>query len=172
MQNPTSSTAFTQPTTTTISARIRASRKARSLTLHDIERLSNGSIKAVVMGSYERGTRAISLSRTIEIANLFQIPVTELIQEPTNIENEFDRPLLFDLRKVAKQVTGSEECTLIKLDRYLKAIAARRRDWNGEVMTLRGADFDTLTLLFEKSGPEVLRIFREHDLLVTALNPL
>ena len=31
------------------------------------------------MGSYERGTRSLSLARTIEMANLFSIPIADLL---------------------------------------------------------------------------------------------
>ena len=63
------------------------------------------------MGSYERGSRAISLARTIEIANLFAIPLSELIEESKNPERGSNDQLIFDLRKlreISLAVTGSE----------------------------------------------------------------
>ena len=162
--------AFTQPTPSSVSSRIRSHRKSRRLTLHDIERLSEGRIKAVVMGSYERGTRAISLARTIEIANLFGIPVSELITD-----NEFSTPvsnfdLVFDLRKVNEFEEKSPGSEISNLNRYLKAVTIRRRDWNGEILSLRKRDFDTLTLLIGKSGDELLRDWLEASLLLRAPN--
>ena len=161
-------TAFTQPTTATISARIRAQRKARSLTLQDIERLSNGRIKAVVMGSYERGSRAISLARTIEIANLFAIPLTELIEEPRKIESESDGLLIFDLRKmreISVTVTGNE---ITKINAFVTAICARRRDWNGEILTLRSGDLDTLTLVLSTPRAAVQELLERFQLIIKA----
>jgi transcriptional regulator with XRE-family HTH domain len=168
MSQITPATAFNQPTTTTISARIRAQRKARSLTLQDIERLSNGRIKAVVMGSYERGSRAISLARTIEIANLFAIPISELIEEPKNPERGSDGQLIFDLRKlreISLAVTGSE---ISKINAFLSAICARRRDWNGEILTLRSADLDTLTLVLSAPREKVQELLDRFHLVIKA----
>ena len=168
MSQITPATAFTQPTTATISARIRAQRKARSLTLQDIERLSNGRIKAVVMGSYERGSRAISLARTIEIANLFAIPISELIEESKNPERGSDDQLVFDLRKlreISLAVTGSE---ISKINAFLSAICARRRDWNGEILTLRSADLDTLTLVLSAPREKVQELLDRFQLVIKA----
>ena len=168
MSQTTPATAFTQPTTATISARIRAQRKARSLTLQDIERLSNGRIKAVVMGSYERGSRAISLARTIEIANLFAIPISELIEESKNPERGSDDQLVFDLRKlreISLAMTGSE---ISKINTFLSAICARRRDWNGEILTLRSADLDTLTLVLSAPREKVQELLDRFQLVIKA----
>ena len=168
MSQITPATPFNQPTTATISARIRAQRKARSLTLQDIERLSNGRIKAVVMGSYERGSRAISLARTIEIANLFAIPLTELIEEPRKIESESDGLLIFDLRKmreISVTVTGNE---ITKINAFVTAISARRRDWNGEILTLRSGDLDTLTLVLSTPRAAVQELLERFQLIIKA----
>lgn len=164
--------AFKQPTPASVSARIRHYRKSRSLTLHDIERLSLGRIKAVVMGSYERGTRAISLARTIEIANLFEVPVTELIAETVGQPTESRIAAIFDLRKVGALALESQDANIQILNRYLKAIAVRRSDWNGEVLSLRAGDFDSLTLLLGKAGNELLSLWRDQKILLTAPNHL
>ncbi|ASY10648.1 DNA-binding protein [Candidatus Planktophila lacus] len=166
MSQITPATAFTQPTTATISARIRAQRKARSLTLQDIERLSNGRIKAVVMGSYERGSRAISLARTIEIANLFTIPLSELIEESKNPERGSNDQLIFDLRKlreISLAVTGNE---ISKINAFVSAICARRRDWNGEILTLRSGDLDTLTLVLSAPRAAVQELLERFQLVI------
>ena len=168
MSQITPATAFTQPTTATISARIRAQRKARSLTLQDIERLSNGRIKAVVMGSYERGSRAISLARTIEIANLFTIPLSELIEESKNPERGSNDQLIFDLRKlreISLAVTGNE---ISKINAFVSAICARRRDWNGEILTLRSGDLDTLTLVLSAPRAAVQELLERFQLVIKA----
>jgi len=168
MNQPAPATAFTQPTTASISARIRKYRKTRSLTLQDIERLSNGRIKAVVMGSYERGSRAISLARTIEIANLFAIPLSELIEEPTNTYSRSADLLIFDLRKLREISISKQGDEISKINAFVSAICARRRDWNGEVLTLRSADLDTLTLILSAPSFEVQELLSRLQLLVTA----
>ena len=94
--------AFTQPTPESVAARLRTIRKSRGWTLHDIESRTAGSIKAVVMGSYERGTRAISLARALELANLFAIPISDLLNEPNLRNDESPRFRRFDQRRIGK----------------------------------------------------------------------
>ena len=141
--------AFTQPTASSVAQRLRMIRKSRGWTLQEVERRSQGSIKAVVMGSYERGTRAISLLRCIELANLFAIPVTELLMEVGRIDVHNQISKRFDLRRSSELVKAEPSREFLALQKYLLAIAQRRCDWNGEILSLRSTDLDTLTLLLE-----------------------
>jgi transcriptional regulator with XRE-family HTH domain len=166
MSDPSVNPSFIQPTTTSISARIRRQRKARSLTLQDIERLSAGRIKAVVMGSYERGSRAISLARAIEIANLFSIPLTELIEEPSIRNSDDEALLILDLRKLRGVDSTKATDEIAKVRNFANAICAKRRDWNGEVLTLRSGDLDTLTLVMEMTAQEVQELLKRSQLLI------
>ena len=121
-----------------------------------------------MMGSYERGSRAISLARTIEIANLFAIPLSELIEESKNPERGSDDQLIFDLRKlreISLAVTGNE---ITKINAIVSAICARRRDWNGEVLTLRSADLDTLTLVLSAPRENVQKLLDRYQLVIKA----
>ncbi len=122
------------------------------------------------MGSYERGSRAISLARTIDIANLFTIPLSELIEEPTTIANRNDEFLIFDLRRLREISNKNQSDAISKINAFLGAICARRRDWNGEVLTLRSADFDTLTLLLSMTTSEVQELLSHQRLLIKAQN--
>jgi transcriptional regulator with XRE-family HTH domain len=169
MSDPSANPSFIQPTTSSISARIRRQRKARSLTLQDIERLSAGRIKAVVMGSYERGSRAISLARAIEIANLFAIPLAELIEEPSTRNSGEEALLILDLRKLRGIDSMKVTDEIVKLRSFANAICAKRRDWNGEVLTLRSGDLDTLTLVMEMTAQEVQELLKRFQLLINGL---
>jgi transcriptional regulator with XRE-family HTH domain len=120
--------AFTQPTPESVATRLRTIRKSRGWTLHDIENRTGGSIKAVVMGSYERGTRAISLARALELANLFAIPISELLSEPSLRNDETPRFRRFDQRRIGKLLSENEDERLGKLNNFLVAIAQRRGD--------------------------------------------
>jgi len=155
---------FAQPTSESVAARLRTIRKSRGWTLHDIEDRTGGSIKAVVMGSYERGTRAISLARALELANLFAIPISDLLSEPNlrNVENpQFRR---FDQRRIGKLLSESEDERIGKLNNFLVAIAARRGDWNGEILSLRSTDLDTLTLILEMSQSSLIDWLRQENI--------
>ena len=147
--------AFTQPTTHSISLRLRLLRKSRGWTLHDVEKVSNGSIKAVVMGSYERGSRAISLARCLELAELFSIPITELLIEPSSMKSDHQFSKRFDLRRSSTLCRDENSPQFVTLHKFLIAIAARRGDWNGEILTLRESDLDTITLLIEMNQQDL-----------------
>lgn len=122
------------------------------------------------MGSYERGSRAISLARTIEIANLFAIPLSELIEEPTNTYSRSADLLIFDLRKLREISISKQGDEISKINAFVSGICARRRDWNGEVLTLRSADLDTLTLILSAPSFQVKELLSRLQLLVTASN--
>ena len=120
------------------------------------------------MGSYERGSRAISLARTIEIANLFTIPLSELIEESKNPERGSNDQLIFDLRKlreISLAVTGNE---ISKINAFVSAICARRRDWNGEILTLRSGDLDALTLVLSAPRAAVQELLERFQLVIKA----
>jgi transcriptional regulator with XRE-family HTH domain len=56
---------------------LRKIRKSKGLTLKEVETLSNGVHKSMVVGSYERGTRSISVDRLIALAELYDVSVPE-----------------------------------------------------------------------------------------------
>jgi transcriptional regulator with XRE-family HTH domain len=156
--------ALTQPTPQSVANRLRSIRKSRGWTLHDVEGKSGGSIKAVVMGSYERGTRAISLARALELANLFAIPIADLLSDPTSGRDENLGFRRFDQRRIAKLLSEKDDEALRKLNRFLIAIAQRRGDWNGEILTLRSTDLDTLTLILEMSHTRLAEWLKEENI--------
>lgn len=77
---------------------IRELRKKKGLTLKECEELSRGRFKAVVMGSYERGTRAISLERLQEIADFYEVPIQYFFGSDTS--KIIERIFTFDLRRM------------------------------------------------------------------------
>ncbi len=118
------------------------------------------------MGSYERGTRAISVARAIEIANLFAIPLSELIEDPRTNNRGNDDLIIFDLRRLCATELAAIATEISKLRVFVSAICARRRDWNGEVLTIRSSDLDTLTLVLEMDISEVRDLLRRSQLLL------
>jgi transcriptional regulator with XRE-family HTH domain len=160
---------FQQPTSQSVAKRIRALRKGRGWTLHEVEIRTSGSIKAVVMGSYERGSRALSLTRTIEIADLFGIPIASLLGDFSRTDATSAGALTIDQRRLAELTANNNDERVPVINSYISAIAARRGDWNGEVLTLRATDFDTLTLVFQISLPDLKDWLSEKQLLLITL---
>ena len=65
---------------------LRKVRKSKGLTLHQVQALSNGLHKVPVIGSYERGTRSISVDKLISLSEFYEVPITEFFGVPnTNI---------------------------------------------------------------------------------------
>lgn len=62
-----------------IGDRLRAARKARGLTLKDVDERTHGEFKANVLGSYERGQRRISAERLRRLAALYAVSPQQLV---------------------------------------------------------------------------------------------
>ena len=59
--------------------RLRAIRQQQGLSLQGVEEKSDGLWKAVVVGSYERGDRAVTVQRLSELAEFYGVPMNELL---------------------------------------------------------------------------------------------
>lgn len=59
--------------------RLRKVRKMKGLSLTEVERISDGKWKSVVIGSYERGDRAITAVRLVELARFYKVAVSRFI---------------------------------------------------------------------------------------------
>ena len=64
-----------------LGARLRAIRNQQGLSLQGVEEKSKGRWKAVVVGSYERGDRAVTVQKLAELADFYGVPVAELLPE-------------------------------------------------------------------------------------------
>lgn len=62
-----------------IGGRLREVRKRFNLSLQAVEEKSGGTWKAVVIGSYERGDRAITVRRMLALADFYGVPAASLL---------------------------------------------------------------------------------------------
>jgi len=130
--------------------RLRIIRKSKGWSLQDVERNSNGKWKAVVIGSYERADRAISLKKAISLMEFYQVPVSELFPDiPPQVST---RSIAIDLVKLS--AVQSEYSSVIQ--RFVRGICDRRKDWNGKVLTVRVNDLQFLAMLLQQAEPELL----------------
>jgi transcriptional regulator with XRE-family HTH domain len=130
--------------------RLRIIRKSKGWSLQDVERHSNGKWKAVVIGSYERADRAISLKKAISLMEFYQVPVSELFPDiPPQVST---RSIAIDLVKLS--AVQSEYSSVIQ--RFVRGICDRRKDWNGQVLTVRVNDLQFLAMLLQQAEPELL----------------
>ena len=69
-----------------VGERLRAIRRQKGLSLHDVEARSSLEFKASVLGAYERGERAISVPRLLRLAEIYEVPADQLL--PRELEGE------------------------------------------------------------------------------------
>lgn len=157
-----------------VSTRLRAIRTSKSLSLSDVEVLSEGEIKAVVLGSYERGARTLSVKRAISIAALYQIPVTQLFGDQHPVELLNSTKIVVDLRAInmrSQIQTHPGHSKYLLLARMAQRITQSRQDWNGEVLSIRHSDLETLALLFDDPISKVLHWLDEERVLLKVRTP-
>lgn len=131
-----------------IAASIKAVRKAKGLTLREVEEKSGGVWKAVVIGSYERCDRALSVKKAITLANFYQVPLDELLGLRKDVKATPREKITLDIRATTNLDPSDSESTNIR--NFATLICAKRRDWNGEVLSIRNSDLTTIALLLNK----------------------
>ncbi len=141
-----------------LGARLRAIRQQQGLSLYGVEQKSRGRWKAVVVGSYERGDRAVTVSRLAELAEFYGVPLQELLPGRSSTFGAGTEPstrLVLDLERLGE--IELEEASL--LARYVASIQAQRGDYNGRVLSIRQEDLRTLAVLYDTPPSELAARF-------------
>ena len=76
-------TTTTDPRAEAIGARLREVRTARGLSLQMVEEKTDGEFTATTVGAYERGDRNMSVARLAGLADVYQVPLRDLLPETT-----------------------------------------------------------------------------------------
>lgn len=137
-----------------LGGRLRAIRQQQGLSLHAVEEKSGGRWKAVVVGSYERGDRAITVAKLAELAAFYSVPVGQLLPDAESRPREAKpmRKVVVDLEAMARVPAE----VVAPLARFVASIQAKRGDYNGRVLTIRTEDLNTLALLFDQPVADVV----------------
>ena len=131
-----------------LGAKLRAIRTQQGLSLHGVEDKSQGRWKAVVVGSYERGDRAVTVQRLSELADFYGVPVAELLPEGISAgASEPAARLVIDLEQL-QQVSPEWAAPLA---RYAATIQSQRGDYNGRVLSIRHEDLRSLAVIYDAS---------------------
>jgi len=128
-----------------IAAAMKSVRKAKGMTLREVEAKSGGTWKAVVIGSYERCDRALSIKKAIGLANFYQVPLNELLGLTSESKSPSREKITLDIRAASHLTHGETDLQILK--KFASLICARRDDWNGEVLSIRATDLATLSIL-------------------------
>ncbi len=160
----------TEITENFVSERLRSIRRAQSLSLNDVEIASNGAIKAVVLGSYERGSRSLSVKRAIQIAHFYGVPISTLFGASEQPEPGAKKRVIIDTRRLkamTENEANSEHEPLQPVLRYISYIQRSREDWNGEVISLRERDIEHVAICLGYSNTTLINWLENHKLLLS-----
>ncbi len=132
-----------------LGGRLRAIRTQQGLSLHGVEEKSQGRWKAVVVGSYERGDRAVTVQRLSELAEFYGVPVSELLPEGASVATSEPAAarIVIDLEQLS-QVPADQAAPLA---RYAATIQSQRGDYNGRVLSIRHEDLRSLAVIYDAS---------------------
>ena len=131
-----------------LGGRLRAIRTQQGLSLHGVEEKSQGRWKAVVVGSYERGDRAVTVQRLSELADFYGVPVSELLPEGAATPTaEPASRIVIDL----EQLSSVPADQAAPLARYAATIQSQRGDYNGRVLSIRQEDLRSLAVIYDAS---------------------
>src|SRR3954447_9473235 len=140
-----------------VGERLRAIRRQKGLSLHDVEAKSGLEFKASVLGAYERGERAISVPRLLRLSEIYEVPADQLLPRDLEVEinltdgAELDSGFTIDLVKLH----ALDEPEAAVLSRYAATIQLQRQDFNGRLLTIRRDDLRVLAAVLGRRPDEL-----------------
>jgi transcriptional regulator with XRE-family HTH domain len=160
--------AFTRPfpSNIEIGRRMRAARKKQGWTIAEMAAI--GKIKAVVIGSYERGSRNMPISRLGEVARILGVDVAYLLGQPMGRQGSA-LVLTLDLRAIScPSFTNPSRLELLVT--YCAGIVKKRSDWNGEVLSIRESDLLNLSFAMGIEQADLLLWLTSENYLLKEIN--
>jgi len=140
-----------------VGERLRAIRRQKGLSLHDVEARSSLEFKASVLGAYERGERAISVPRLLRLAEIYEVPADQLL--PRDFDGEIslvesaggavDQASTFAIDLVRLHDVDDPDAQIIS--RFASSIQLERQDFNGRMLTIRRSDLRVLAACMGRS---------------------
>src|SRR4029079_5456493 len=121
-----------------VGERLRAIRRQKGMSLHDVEARSNQEFKASVLGAYERGERAISVPRLLRLAELYRVPPDQLLPRGNHdLEIDLTEPIGvagdgFTIDLVRLHEIDDEDAAVIA--RYAATIQLQRQSLKGQTL--------------------------------------
>jgi transcriptional regulator with XRE-family HTH domain len=137
------------PFSVEVGQRLRAVRRARRMSLDDVERQSGGRWSASAIGAYERGFRNLSLPRLQELAGFYEVPMGVLLGEADVVDKSRGAKVMLDLEKLGQAAGGQA------VMRYLRTIILERGDFNGRVLSVRQDDVRALCAVLQLTENEL-----------------
>jgi len=154
------------PSNIEIGRRMRAARRKRGWTIAEMAEI--GKIKAVVIGSYERGSRNMPISRLGEVARILGVDVMSLLGQPIT-EYGSVQNLTLDLRAISRP-NCANPARLAVVVNYCAGIVKKRSDWNGEVLSIRESDLMNLSFAIGIEPAELLHWLNAENYLIKEIS--
>lgn len=140
-----------------VGERLRAIRRQKGLSLHDVEARSGHEFKASVLGAYERGERAISVPRLLRLSEIYEVPPDQLLPRDADLEINLteiaDLEAGFTIDLVKLHALDEPEAAV--LSRYAATIQLQRQDFNGRLLTIRRDDLRVLAAVLGRRPEEL-----------------
>ncbi|RIK10962.1 MAG: transcriptional regulator [Acidobacteria bacterium] len=141
---------MSDPVSRDVGRRLRAIRRQQGLSLDDVEERSGGKWSSSAIGAYERGYRTLTVERLRSLADFYGVPISVLLAPAPKRDGNPEK-VVIDL--VALEQAGAD---FEPLQRLAHSIQMQRGDFNGKILTIRGADVSNLSLLYGITEEEML----------------
>ena len=143
--------------------RLRKIRIQKGLSLQEVQQSSDGKWKAAVVGAYERGDRNVTVTKLSELAEFYDVPVSEILPDDGSPQSPGNgrRKLILDLSGMDRVPEEDRD----PISRFTTAIQIQRGDFNGKVLTIREDDLMALALIYQTTADELARRLDDWGLL-------
>lgn len=146
---------------------LRQIRQQKGMTLQQVEEASGGEWKAVVVGSYERGDRSVSVTKLARLADFYEVPLSALL--PTQGVSTAPAPstgVIVDLQRLTAIGDDGEDEIASMLVRLANGVQSRRGDYNGRILSLRNADLESLAHMADVTLADLVGQLRDRGLIL------
>jgi len=131
-----------------LGTKLRATRLQQRLSLHRVEQKSAGRWKAVVVGSYERGDRAVTAEKLAELADFYGVPVLDLLP----VGRMAAAPhLVIDLQRLHK-LPAEQVGPLVQ---WISTVQSVHGDYDGKVLPIRVEDLCSMAMIYGLTPDEL-----------------
>lgn len=134
---------------------LRRARRARALTLRQAAERSGGRFRPTSIAGYERGERAISLERFVELCRLYAVAPERLLADVVR-ELEGRPPAVIDLTLL--EALQEPERRIVA--GFVEEVMALRSQPQGEAVTLRTGDLEVLATAMGVRPAELIERIR------------
>lgn len=151
-----------------VGKRLRKVRIQNRFSLKEVEKITKGSIKASILGAYERGERVISVPRLFELADFFKVPVDYLIKDgqTTKKVSVKAHPAVHEsIRINLASLSKTRNRDMQPIKSYINSIKKQREDFNVEVITIRDEDLRMMAAMYKTSPGSISKKLEKLNIL-------